>query len=586
LVCLPGPVVSGERGATLVIDNKRLDVERDIKKIRQYFKRKPVSSYYQNRFDVSGFTDSQAESSKRLLEDNILRLRGFNPYKLPDNPTWGENPQGSRIWQREYNILGWTESLIKAYHHSGDARYFKKARHLILDWIRDNIPESQKNLTWHDEGSSKRLQVLLAFWEHHRKEPILDDVIFSRLMHAFKYHGDMLMKESFYSRHSNHGMFQAQALALLGSMIPELAGANAYLRTGMRRIKDEMDHALLEDHVHNEHSPGYHVLMLNILRELKRARELFGWPLDELERTIGDMEHALAHFVTPKLGIPLVGDSDATMKLLETKNVHPALRYVVTRGREGKQPKKTALFKKAGYAVLRNTSAIDEHFDNSFYIFFTAGFHNTNHKHQDDLSFVLHAHGEKWLIDPGFYSYNYGDRFCKYAYTARAHNTVLVDCKGWRKKPENFGKSGILSLTSRGSQHVIHARHEMYPGVSITRRLKYSEPDKLVVTDEVKSKKDHWYWQLWHLDPGKIPKIKGNRFIVCGEKTHAMVLTIEGADFIRTARGKTKPMLWGFAYPRRGKKVENTVLIAEKVGESATLKATISFVKKESVCSE
>jgi hypothetical protein len=311
---------------------------------------------------------------------------------------------------------------------------------------------------------------------------------------------------------------------------------------------------------------------------------IFDWPLQNLAQTIDNMESAAAHFFTPSLELPLVGDSQRWATYAETVDVHPHLRYVITRGAEGSAPEPIALFQRAGYAILRDGFEIDDDFDQSFFLFFTSAVHSAYHKHRDDLSFVLWAHGDNWLTDQGHDSYNVGDPYYEYAYATRAHNTVLVDGEDWALVPESYGQSEILGLESEGGVHVIEARHRLYEGVEIHRTVRYEEPDRVFVVDNIRSADCHDYAQLWHLHPDHGERVDGNQVIVCGDGTHAMRLTLEGVDRVDTVRGQTSPEPWGWHYPEMGVRIPNTVIVGRFSGTDARVETTIAFAPWDEWC--
>lgn len=217
------------RNTRISLNGHEIDLAKSVTLVRDYFKHKPATDYYSKSYQISGLTATTRKLADELLHDNTLQVKGFEPFRIPNDPTWAENPYNSRIWQRRYNLLSWVRPLAMTYLVTGDVRYFDKARFFILDWIDNNVPRSQDNLTWHDEGSANRLQTLLDFWEHFRAFEVFDNYLLSEMLFAFKYHGDALMDASFYSIHTNHGLFQSLALAILGSLLPELPEASAYI---------------------------------------------------------------------------------------------------------------------------------------------------------------------------------------------------------------------------------------------------------------------------------------------------------------------------------------------------------------------
>jgi len=63
---------------------------------------------------------------------------------------------------------------------------------------------------------------------------------------------------------------------------------------------------------------------------------------------------------------------------------------------------------------------------------FDAGYFGAGHQHEDKLNFVLYAHGQPLIIDPGIHRY-VRDVYEQYFRSSRGHNSVMVDGKGQRR---------------------------------------------------------------------------------------------------------------------------------------------------------
>src|SRR5690606_37848077 len=71
-------------------------------------------------------------------------------------------------------------------------------------------------------------------------------------------HADLLATEEFYSRHTNHGIEQARALAVIADLFPDDPRSPARMALAVDRLVDELDFAFTREGVHVENSPGYH----------------------------------------------------------------------------------------------------------------------------------------------------------------------------------------------------------------------------------------------------------------------------------------------------------------------------------------
>jgi hypothetical protein len=202
------------------------------------------------------------------------------------------------------------------------------------------------------------------------------------------------------------------------------------------------------------------------------------------------MVRNVAHFIQPDGRIVPVGDTPAWEPvgpedplLKRFVGADDFLRYALTRGRDGAAGEPAAVFQEAGYAVFRDGWHGAEDFEEAFYLFFTAAAHEGRaHKQADDLSFVIHAGGCDLLVDAGYHSSHNEEPGREYALHSRAHNTVIVDGKGF----VGFS-SKIDGYTLEPTHCAVQASHRNYAGLVHRRSLLYVRPRTVFVVDEIRS---------------------------------------------------------------------------------------------------
>src|SRR5690606_22503829 len=122
------------------------------------------------------------------------------------------------------------------------------------------------------------------------------------------------------------------------------------------------------------------------------------------------------HVIKPDGKWPLIADTYASNKPLSSMWIdNPYYQYAVTNSKTGEMPLKTnVIFSEAGYAIFR-----DKWSNNSegTYVFFTAAYHTSYHKHSDDLSLWIY-NDEDIITEAGPYSYTMSDPTTQYAYSS------------------------------------------------------------------------------------------------------------------------------------------------------------------------
>ena len=126
----------------------------------------------------------------------------------------------------------------------------------------------------------------------------------------------------------------------------------------------------------------------------------------ELEGLRDEMRAAAAWFVRPDGQLTQFGDS----------NLDPVPDWA-----QG-QADGTRAFFGAGLAFVREPNAAGD----DGYLAVTDGFHNTTHKHADELSFELFDHGVRIVNDTGLYHKDPGE-IRDYVVSNRAHSGLVVD---------------------------------------------------------------------------------------------------------------------------------------------------------------
>ncbi len=162
------------------------------------------------------------------------------------------------------------------------------------------------------------------------------------------------------------------------------------------------------------------------------------------------------------------------------------------------------IYPEAGYAFLRDGKGeVAVVFDCA-----ELGYLSTAaHAHADCLSFVLGAHGEHLLVDPGTYTYHSMPAFRDFFRSTAAHNTVRVDgeeqseMRGaflWGKRAHNR----MVEWVSRAAVDLVAGEHDGYtrlPAPAVHRRtLVFVKPDYLWVIDELDGDGEHWIEQFLH----------------------------------------------------------------------------------------
>jgi hypothetical protein len=144
------------------------------------------------------------------------------------------------------------------------------------------------------------------------------------------------------------------------------------------------------------------------------------------------------------------------------------------------------VFPRSGYAIFRDAWHDAGDFAETVYLSFKCGFLSNYHRHDDDLSLVLFAFGEEWLIDSGLFGYEENHPIRRYMRSPEAHNTVVLAADVIRNLAEMPAPgSGMIAQETDSAHAVVTGRSLMYRGFVVERRVDYLKPDKIVLHDQI-----------------------------------------------------------------------------------------------------
>ncbi len=548
------------------------DLDRSRQQLFEYYRSIPPR--FAATIESAPATD--AEIADGWLRGEVQLGRGPR-FQVPEDLAWSEDPGGRVDFPFELHNMSYLSALANQYQATGDERYLERAEALVFDWIDDNQrnfwrigPPSPGN-SWTDHTTALRLRHWLVFWEAWRRSPRFSADRMETFLAGVLGHLDLLMSEDFYTPEHNHGLDQDISLIATSGVLPELAGSADRLALASRRLDAQIRATIWPSGVHREHSPAYHLYVMEMLSGVERFAEAHAsQPILRLELSslLDRMGRYLAEMALPDLSLPEIGDTrpqeridlDRMPMLGRLAKREPLLRYVLERDGSATPPSALSWFdREAGYAILRDSwSPLAP--DRIHLMFSAASNPGRGHKHYDDLSFTLYGLGRPLLVDSGSYQYLYESDGRKYAVSPEAHNTVAVDhgaflgddpyAWNWRD-PNPLGHATRLeSVTDDGDVVVVRASHENWPDLRFERSLVYLRPHRLIVVDRLiptgSAPQEHEFDQLWHFGPDVDVQIDGGESIVRDPESGEILLRLsqwsDGRDAGAIVRGERDPM--------------------------------------------
>lgn len=529
--------VPGPEGLRLELEGKSVSLS-ETETVAAYFRARTRDDSGQ-RLLTNFDSDATRARGVRLLESSEMEFERFEPFALSLPLSWDENPSGDRSWAFELHCLTFVNWLLSVHLRgvsgvppSGDTRHpesgsqaLSLALEVACDWQAKNEGQNPPSeFSWHDHATARRLDTLLTTFEfaRHLREPVL----FAGLLRSVLVHARALSVDSFYSKHTNHGVEQARVLYRVARMLPEAPESEAWRECAVQRLRSEFEHAFV-DGVHVENSPGYHQVVtgffLDVRRGLTPADE--ARVFDDFGAFIRRSMRFLTHVVRPDGRLPIIGDSqhvlihDCFQEFADTKE-YQQLRYALSFGKEGLRPEEHSVyFGETGYVTFRNAWPESADFSQAVHAVFKSGYLSGYHRHQDDLSFVLHGYGEDWVVDGGMHSYNESDPIRIHLRRAAAHNVPLVNAEVERDVAKQKAGSRVRSYEASADGVRVFASSGLYAGVTVSRQLHWKSQGSITIVDRASGA----HTVRFHVPRDKELRVEADGFVASSPRTGAQM---------------------------------------------------------------
>jgi hypothetical protein len=408
---------------------------------------------------------------------------------------------------------------------------------LFEDWIEQNPqadPPSPHKYSWYDHAAAARVVHLSHLLRESGRLGVLAPEEREMLAASIIDHVDYLMAEENYQPNHNHGLFSDAGLHLAADALSFYPESSEWASLASDRFRSTLATTLdTTEGVHLEHSPFYQLVM-------RRALERFGsrglLPEVELSALLDRMDEATAWMTSPDGTLPTIGDTSAG-----AKPDPPAQEKVA--GTTGLR-----VFRRSGYAMVR---------DGDSYLFVTAAFHSSGHKHSDDLSYCLYEGGRLLVGDSANPGYDYESAARQFCVSPAAHSGIGIDSYSWFDDPRGGAGSGMVASGSLDDTHAILAENRrIAPDDRTARRLFIYRPGRaLAVVDEVAAREDEVVERCLQLSPELSATVMNSGEVEVmrdGERAAWLApLEEEGGapDAVSVLRGRTSPPMGGLFFP-------------------------------------
>lgn len=480
-------------------------------------------------------------------------------------PTDWTPPDESRLWIYNLHYFDYLRAIARRHQQAPSQTNYELFRRLTSEWMQQ-CPVAT-SLVWDSYPISLRLcnwsRAYMVF-----ETELNADVEFSRQLRKWMYMQTVFLEKHLeYHILNNHLLENGRALWLMGRFFIG-AEPDRWEKKGYAILLDGLKVNVLDDGAHDEISPMYHQIMLEMYQEMADVMLYSdGAAPDLLLNRINAMENWLGEMLHPDGNLSLF--NDCAFEIAGEPSEFVKDTFDPSDGL-------TAL-SESGYYIFRNKSKNN-------YLVFDAGSmgpdHINGHGHCDALSFELSIGGNRILVDSGVSDY-YGDiRWRDYYRSTRAHNTVVIDdqeqseiwdrfriARRYQIQDITVAQDDMLSYV--GATHTGYQR--LADRVNHRRWLCQVDNRFWIVCDFLDGSSTHSTESLLHFHPDveiSEPPTATDYGLVGNVLRDDSILQVMsfGVDNAVQYKGDETPRVQGWYAPQFGIRIENPVWGFKRVG--------------------
>ncbi|TKG96547.1 alginate lyase family protein [Puteibacter caeruleilacunae] len=383
-----------------------------------------------------------------------------------------------REWAFQFQRLLWWEALAKAYHLSGDDKYFYEWQYELVDLAEDILPVEDDDPWYLVRGMETyfRCQRLTNVLPYFIKEELFDAKTLVYFLSSFYLNAEHV--RTVYSEKGNHLLGELVTVFENGINFPEFKKSKEWTNDALTVIPKRMFIEIYPDGMNNELIFSYHSMYLSIFADAYVKFKEYGYekylPTDFYERLV-KMAEVYVYQMFPDNTISQFGDSwkhrnAAEIFRKQVSKYAPELPYfdfIASQGKYGNPPAKTSVdYPLSGFYFFRSAWTPDA--------VFLSMKNNPNyswHSQIDNQSFELYAYGRNFMIDSGSYIYESDDpkeaKWREWFKSTVAHQTITLNNENIKIASKHILWKDTTNLTclvneNQSYDNLVHRRTTLF----------------------------------------------------------------------------------------------------------------------------
>lgn len=556
-------------------DHFRIDRTVPSNTVIEKLSHEPASKDLAEIADISflvslGMPLSRRSDVARMVLDGKLDAPSFSATALPLRGWPADLTPVGPTFQLAIASLAVEDLLLQEYEHSGERRYFLRARDRILafsEWeSRQRDPFA---FLWNDHAVAARISVLIRLWRTLRDDGQTTPGQRADLIALVTRSGELLAKKSQFTVRTNHGVMQNLALLQISAAFPDLPKAPKWRRLAMERLELQMGFFVSDEGVVLEHSAGYHMFGNQLIAYALQLERLNGIePSKRLLKAYGETTDFAQRMLRPDGSLPLVGNTAGGGHSAYDPEFRGAAGISgVARDSSSASPEPVVgshIYPLSGYAIW--WGAVNA--PTQTFIAWAKHEHH-GHKHADEPSVHFWSRGVNWMTATGYWPY--GERGYDQANGWQGSNAPHAAGEG----ALNPRTVQLLGSGEAGAVRVIDIENVRQSGLKVRRQIVQLASEKILVLDTIRGATTP-VETLWTIDPRLTLQAVGEQRFSSSSVDSGYALQIDLAHDEGTAihtalyRGSWTPFA-GWVVMGREPTPAPSLLVERKAGDSLTV---------------
>ncbi len=174
--------------------------------------------------------------------------------------------KGNSSQQLAANGLLIVKALVNQYRLTDKQVFLRAAKSYLVDFIDyESTRVFDHSFLFNDHAVASRVYVVSYFWRHYRGSDEFDVQTARKIVEYMGTLTNRLLKKTFYTYRTNHGLMQNVALLLAATVFDTMPESTEWRTVGNKRLDEQLQYLVSREGFFLEHSFEYHRFLIELL---------------------------------------------------------------------------------------------------------------------------------------------------------------------------------------------------------------------------------------------------------------------------------------------------------------------------------